>query len=154
ARAEDVFRQTLSSAGLDELAHSVSIDCHATMLKQVLHGVIQQQQSPDAYTEAFQALQDWIEGSLDMYRTELHAVLFPIFIHVFLDLVTKGFPYDAAAFMERFKKDFEARHSREMQALQGLHYPEQIEGNTTAKRFRTYKVDVIVSFASTLRAPA
>src|SRR5690242_6110237 len=75
ARAEDVFRQSLSSSGLDELAHSVSIDCHATMLKQVLHGVIQQQQSPDAYTEAFQALQDWIEGSLDMYRTELHAIL-------------------------------------------------------------------------------
>lgn len=42
-----------------------------------------------------------MEGSLDKYRLELHAVLFPVFLHCYFELILKGFPYDAHTFMER-----------------------------------------------------
>ncbi|CEO96381.1 Transcription initiation factor TFIID subunit 5 [Plasmodiophora brassicae] len=145
ARAEDVFRQQLHADGLDQFAHSVSVECHATTVQQILQGYNQQQQSPDWYAEAFQALQDWVEGSLDKYRLELHAVLFPVFLHCYFELILKGFPYDAHTFMERFRREFETRQSREIQSVTGLQYPEQLDGNATAKRFRTYKVDVVLS---------
>lgn len=55
-RQEDVFRQQLHADGLDQFAHSVSVECHATTVQQILQGYNQQQQSPDWYAEAFQVI--------------------------------------------------------------------------------------------------
>lgn len=37
----------------------------------------------------------WVDGALDLYRRELSSVLWPVFVHVFLQLMRKGFPHDA-----------------------------------------------------------
>lgn len=43
----------------------------------------------DAYARTYEMLRDWIETSLDLYKPELRSVLFPLFVHCYLDLVAK-----------------------------------------------------------------
>lgn len=95
-------------------------------------------------------------------QNELVGILMPLFVHCYLELIMKGFPHDgkvhssniidsvviacsACAFIERFRRDHEAKYSREINALVGLQYPEQVESNPTAKRFRSHKVDIQLS---------
>jgi transcription initiation factor TFIID subunit 5 len=87
-----------------------------------------------------------VEASLDIYRNELMAVLFPVFVHCYLELVVKGFPHDAATFMEEFRTDHQEQFAREINALIALSYPEDMDSNELAKRFREFKVDIQVNF--------
>lgn len=59
----------------------------------------------------------WIGNSLEMYKYELHAVAFPVFVHCFLDLVAKGFVDQAQAFLRRHAHDHTRLHGEEVRAL-------------------------------------
>jgi transcription initiation factor TFIID subunit 5 len=41
---------------------------------------------PTVFKEAFGRLVSWVAGSLDLYRHELSSILYPVFIHMFLNL--------------------------------------------------------------------
>jgi transcription initiation factor TFIID subunit 5 len=45
---------------------------------------------PDHFTESFRLLKKYIEESLDQYKEELQQVLFPMFVHLFLQMVHAG----------------------------------------------------------------
>lgn len=42
---------------------------------------------PAMYEEMYKELRDWVDGSLDMYKGELHSVLYPHLVHCFLEMV-------------------------------------------------------------------
>jgi len=43
--------------------------------------------SPDHYIESFKLLKKYIDQSLDQYKEDLINVLFPIFTHLFLNMI-------------------------------------------------------------------
>lgn len=51
----------------------------------------------------------------------------------------------AATFMEEFRSDHQDQFSREINSLISLSYPQDLEKNELAKRFREFKVDIEVS---------
>jgi transcription initiation factor TFIID subunit 5 len=73
------------------------------------------------------------------------AVLFPVFVHCYLELIVKGCAQDAANFMEEFRGDHHDQFSREINALISLSYAADVDKNEFAKKFRDYKVDIQLS---------
>lgn len=44
------------------------------------------------YEKEYQAVEKWILNSLDIYKNELMTLLYPLFVHSFLDLMAKNLP--------------------------------------------------------------
>ncbi|KAF9616499.1 hypothetical protein IFM89_029796 [Coptis chinensis] len=75
--------------------------------------------SPARYQEGYSKLRSWTYTSLDLYKHELLRVLYPVFIHCFMDLVAKGYGQEARTFFNSFREDHELMHLRDLQKLEG-----------------------------------
>jgi hypothetical protein len=62
--------------------------------------------SPLDYEESFIQLKSFVDQSLDEVKPELHRVLFPIFVQLFLNMILKKFSDEAGDFFNKYKKDF------------------------------------------------
>ncbi|KAI8320440.1 WD40 repeat-like protein [Martensiomyces pterosporus] len=101
-----------------------------------------EQGNPDAYNQSYGELRRWIDSSLDVYKHELYAVSFPIFVHSYLDLLTRGLCEKAAEFMEKHSRDHAIFHSRDVETLRTLTAQSHVEENELAKLFRSNKYSI------------
>jgi transcription initiation factor TFIID subunit 5 len=72
------------------------------------------------YTESFSALREWVDKSLDRYKVELMGVLYPVFVHCVVDLLSRGLPEDAAAFLKKFGPGYASDHIETVNKLKAL----------------------------------
>ncbi|KAI8140498.1 WD40-repeat-containing domain protein [Fennellomyces sp. T-0311] len=100
---------------------------------------------PDAYNVSYRNLREWIEKSLDWYKPELRSVLFPIFVHAYLDLVSKNLSEQAKYFMETYKKDHVELHTLDISRLETVTSPEHIRENELAQMYRNNKYNLRMS---------
>ncbi|DBA04117.1 TPA: hypothetical protein N0F65_004225 [Lagenidium giganteum] len=100
------------------------------------------------YEDAYVKLSEWICNSLDMYKYELHAVAYPLFVHCFLELVSKGFSSDARDFFWRYQHDHMRLHVEELRQLGMIFSPEHIETNEYAQQVLHSKFNVQMSLLS------
>jgi transcription initiation factor TFIID subunit 5 len=84
---------------------------------------------PLKYEEAYRKLLEWICNSLDMYKYELHAIVFPIFVHCYLELHTKKFSQEAKTFFINHSKEHLRLHAEEIRHLSFIFHPDQIQTN-------------------------
>ncbi|CAK9146985.1 unnamed protein product, partial [Ilex paraguariensis] len=73
---------------------------------------------------------------------ELLRVLYPVFIHCFMDLVSKGHIQEARAFFNCFREDHEMMHLRDLQKLEGVLSPCHLEEMEFAHSLRQSKVNI------------
>lgn len=103
------------------------------------------------YTGAFAKLRTWIHESLDMFRDELIPVLYPVYVHIFLELVAKGHPMEAHVFRDRFSQDVtgadggSGASAEELARLAAITEPHHVGENATAQVFRGGKYSVSMS---------
>ncbi len=62
----------------------------------------------------------WVDKSLDRYKVELMGVLYPVFVHCVLDLLSKGLPEDANAFLRKYASGYANDHSETVNKLKAL----------------------------------
>lgn len=55
---------------------------------------------PEKIEEAYSSLNKWSSEGLDQYRAELYMVMYPIFIHCYIDLVVRYCKEEAIKFFE------------------------------------------------------
>lgn len=101
--------------------------------------------APEQYIHTYALLQEWFESSLDMYQPELNRFMYPIFVHMYLELIRLGEPEKAIEFFNKFKESNELLHAQDLQALQGIRLPQHIEENKIAKQFVTQRYKIRVS---------
>ncbi|CAI0441457.1 unnamed protein product [Linum tenue] len=97
---------------------------------------------PGQYHEEYGKLRTWTFNSLDLYKHELLRVLYPVFIHCYMDLVAKGHIQDARAFFNTFREDHEMLHARDLQKLEGVLSPSHIQEMEFAHTLRQSKVNI------------
>ncbi|KAK1268086.1 hypothetical protein QJS04_geneDACA013697 [Acorus gramineus] len=85
------------------------------------------QNVPAKYQEGYGNLRSWAHGSLDLYKHELLNVLYPVFIHCYMDLVAKDHTQEARSFFNKFREDHEIMHLRDLQKLEGVLSPSHLE---------------------------
>eukprot|EP00056_Hartaetosiga_gracilis_P022120 m.28325 g.28325 ORF g.28325 m.28325 type:complete len:673 (-) comp9461_c0_seq2:54-2072(-) len=98
--------------------------------------------SPQAMEEAYSSLTKWVENSLDQYKNELYMIVYPIFIHTYLDLLYRGKEEEAENFMINHQHEHADTHGHEIQNIIGVRTLEQMKTNTTVNLFRTQKYRV------------
>lgn len=103
---------------------------------------------PDIYQICYNTLRKWVETSLDLYKPELSKLLYPIFIHCYLELIYKNYSNYAKEFFDKFKQDHELLHGDEIKQLSGLSLPEHLSENELAVKFRNHKYRIIISKTS------
>lgn len=103
---------------------------------------------PDVYLTAYSMLQRWVDTSLDLYKPELSRLLYPLFIHCFLELISKNFVQQAKLFYDRFKSDHIILHGVEISKLAGISLPDHLKENELALAYRNNKYRIIVSKTS------
>ncbi|OVA10083.1 WD40 repeat [Macleaya cordata] len=97
---------------------------------------------PARYQEGYGKLRSWTYTSLDLYKHELLRVLYPVFIHCFMDLVAKGHTQEARTFFNSFREDHEMMHLRDLQKLEGILSPSHLEEMEFAHSLRQSKVNI------------
>ncbi|RKO89105.1 hypothetical protein BDK51DRAFT_9529, partial [Blyttiomyces helicus] len=95
--------------------------------------------------QSYTRLKSWIEASIDKYKVELRKVLYPVFVHVYLDLTTKGLKDQAKHFFDLFNSDHAEMHGSDIQRLSTLSDPQHVKENDLAQRFRNNKFCIRMS---------
>ncbi|KAG4304664.1 hypothetical protein PORY_002057 [Pneumocystis oryctolagi] len=96
----------------------------------------------DTYFQSYMLLRDWINSSLELYRPELRRVLFPIFIHSYLDLISKNQTNSAKQFFDTYSSEHEVLHGHDIRHMSSITLPEHIEENELVKLYRQNKYKI------------
>ncbi|KAJ6621658.1 TFIID and SAGA subunit [Mycena sp. CBHHK59/15] len=100
---------------------------------------------PTDKQEGFRELEAWVDGSLDMYRPEFRPILFPIFVHFYLDLIQRGLKEAAIKFYSTFASSLSTSHSATLHHVSTLLLPAHVQNDELAQRFRDEKYVVRMS---------
>jgi transcription initiation factor TFIID subunit 5 len=101
--------------------------------------------SPELYHRAYLMLRLWVDALLDLYKPELTRVMYPIFVHCFLELIARGFVAELKVFLDRFRGDHEVLHALEVRHLSALLLAEHLGEDALAQAYRTHRYTVVVS---------
>eukprot|EP00038_Savillea_parva_P011335 m.196804 g.196804 ORF g.196804 m.196804 type:complete len:680 (+) comp19909_c0_seq1:100-2139(+) len=94
--------------------------------------------------EHYKSLNTWIETSLDQYRSELYTVMYPIFVHCYLDLVARGQAAEAKKFVENHAVEHEQYHKRELEELKAVTTIDHMAKNAFVNQFRRQKYNLVL----------
>uniref|UniRef100_A0A6B2KZ13 TFIID subunit TAF5 NTD2 domain-containing protein n=1 Tax=Arcella intermedia TaxID=1963864 RepID=A0A6B2KZ13_9EUKA len=97
---------------------------------------------PTIYDHSYSAFKDWAHSSLDLYKPELMSVLYPIFVHCYLDLVEKGHKTEASSFLRRHRSEHSEKHKQEIDRLETVLTPEHMKENEMVINFREHKFNL------------
>jgi transcription initiation factor TFIID subunit 5 len=128
--------------------------------------VLETEEDATIYDVSYKSLREWIENSLDWYKPELRSVLFPIFVHSFLDLASKNlvdngesitildnvvayslflFFLLAKQFMTTYRSDHVELHTLDLDSLARIATPEHVCENDLAQLYRNNKYSLRMS---------
>ncbi|KAJ2886559.1 Transcription initiation factor TFIID subunit 5 [Coemansia aciculifera] len=98
--------------------------------------------NPDAYNQSYGELRRWIDSSLDVYKHELYAASYPVFVHSYMDLLMRGLSGKAIEFMKRYGSDHVVHHGRTIAALKTLTTKAHVEENALSRLYRDNKYGI------------
>ncbi len=110
-----------------ELASEMRLGAHTQFMGQILQYSRAEASPAVAYTAAYDALRRWVDSSLDIYRRDLQKILWPLVMHVFLELIRKRFPTEAHKFLEAHVHSLKKMKTKQYQRLAKIHSPKDIE---------------------------
>lgn len=96
-----------------------------------------QQGDPSLYQVYYSGLKKFIESVLDCHRAELSQLFYPLFVHMYLELVYNNHENEAKAFFDKFSGDQECYYHDDLRVLCGMTKKEHMKGNETLLDFRT-----------------
>eukprot|EP00762_Andalucia_godoyi_P001383 ANDGO_04893.mRNA.1 Transcription initiation factor TFIID subunit 5 len=96
----------------------------------------------EKYDESFCALRDWIASAIDVYQAELVVVLYPLFVHCFLDMIRRDYSDLARNFLMKHARAFQKFHKDEIRDLEMVLLPEHFSSSLTAKKMLDKRVAV------------
>merc|ERR1712223_1278990 len=100
---------------------------------------------PSLYSVVYCDLARFIEGSLDIYRHELALILYPVFVHMYLELVYNGHENDAKEFITNFGPRQESFYQDDIKKLSYITKRERMRGSELMENFRTSQFTVRMS---------
>ncbi len=100
---------------------------------------------PPKYRTAYEGMKKWVDDTLDIYKPELRRVLWPLFVHSYLQLVAELYPSDSRSFFEHHKQDFIPEHEVDIRGLQRISLPEHLNDDNVGKLYRTNKYRIVLS---------
>jgi len=92
---------------------------------------------PSSYSDAYSDLQNFIENSLDQHKHELALILYPTFVHMYLELVYNQHENEAIHFMNKYAPAQENYYQDDIKKLSYVKKREHMTGNELIDNFKT-----------------
>ena len=93
-----------------------------------------------SYEEQYLGLKIFLAACSASYKRELSSILFPLFVHFYLDIICKPDLSTAQAFYNKFHNDHEETHKELLQFLPKIAMQSQIAQNTPINELRKSKI--------------
>ncbi|CAH1105872.1 unnamed protein product [Psylliodes chrysocephalus] len=100
---------------------------------------------PEAYDAAYSDLKRFVESSLDIYKHELGAILFPVLVHMYLELVYNDHPNKAIELMKKFGPEQDYYYQEDLRKLAMIIKKEHMNGNEIAETFKSNQFVIRIS---------
>jgi len=97
------------------------------------------QAGPPQYYETFARLKMWVEDSLDLYKPEVERLMWPFFVHCYLELVKQFYPKEATRLFQRWQELFKQEHDQDLRSLERIAMAEHTGDHNVAKTYRDNK---------------
>ncbi|CAI5515559.1 unnamed protein product [Closterium sp. Naga37s-1] len=140
--AELAFKDDSKTQTLDALVTVGGKAAAAELDKNLANQIMlysRSEKAPACYVEGYRKLRAWVHSSLDLYKNELLRVLYPVFVHAFLELVTQDHPDAARALMEAHGADHARLHASDLAQLAGISAAQHALQSPLARAFRENK---------------
>ncbi|KAJ5077026.1 transcription initiation factor tfiid [Anaeramoeba ignava] len=142
------YRQTekhfLSEAQIEDHTKELLLNQDTDIIDYILFSK-NSEASPETYEKSYLELKNWILSSLEIFQAELFILLYPIFVHCYLDLIRKDHIKEAQQFFENNNYDHMAFHSEELAILKSIQNTRHIMENSLARNFEKYKFNIKLS---------
>lgn len=93
-----------------------------------------------SYEEQYLGLKIFLAACSASYKRELSSILFPLFVHFYLDIICKPDLSTAQAFYNKFQNDHEENHKDLLQFLPKIALQSQISQHTPVSELRKSKI--------------
>ncbi|ELA41101.1 transcription initiation factor TFIID subunit 5 [Vittaforma corneae ATCC 50505] len=93
--------------------------------------------------DSFLKLKLWIEDSLDLFKNDLLPLLYPVYLHIYFDLIVQDEIESAKKFFGLYKEIFPDK-IEEMKVFESINSPQHMHENALVIGFRTNKYFVVM----------
>lgn len=93
--------------------------------------------------ESFVKLKYWIEDSLDLFKNDLIPLLYPVYLHIYFDLISQDETDKSKEFFQRHRSDFPDK-SEELKVFESINSPQHLHENSLVFGFRTSKYFLVM----------
>ncbi|KAJ8916111.1 hypothetical protein NQ315_004478 [Exocentrus adspersus] len=100
---------------------------------------------PETYEASYMELKHFVEGTLDIYKHELGTILYPVFVHMYLELVYNGHTEKAVALMKKFGPEQDSYYQDDLKKLALVMKPDHMNGNELADTFKSNQFIIRIS---------
>ncbi|XP_052812149.1 transcription initiation factor TFIID subunit 5-like isoform X1 [Mya arenaria] len=94
---------------------------------------------PSLYDEDYINFKSFIESCLDVHKVELMTILYPVFVHMYLELVYNGHEHHAKKFFLKYSLDQEPYYAEDLNKLSTVTKPEHMKGSQIMENFKSSK---------------
>ncbi|KAK3083461.1 hypothetical protein FSP39_023256 [Pinctada imbricata] len=91
---------------------------------------------PSLYMDHYTDLKNFIESCLDVHKVELSMVLYPVFVHMYLELVYNEHERHAIIFFQKFSIEQEDYYQDDLNQLSTVTKKEHMKGNQLMENFK------------------
>ncbi|KAJ8668877.1 hypothetical protein QAD02_000136 [Eretmocerus hayati] len=133
------FKETEEFFRKEAHLEDVSIE-EAQKCESEVNGVLSAYKSegdPALYGKLYGELKKFVEGSLDIYKHELGTILYPVLIHMYLELVYNNHEEESKQLVEKFSISLPEYYQEDFRKLTHVTKREQMAGNELADTFKT-----------------
>lgn len=100
---------------------------------------------PEAYETAYSDLKRFVENSLDIYKHELGSILFPVLVHMYLELVYNNHPSKAIELMKKFGPEQDYYYQEDLRKLAMIMKKEHMNGSEIVETFKSNQFVIRIS---------
>ncbi|TRY61713.1 hypothetical protein TCAL_04186 [Tigriopus californicus] len=100
---------------------------------------------PRLYERVYHDLVEFVHNSLDLYRHELALILYPVFVHMYLELIYNSHESTGKDFLDRFSVIQETFFQEDIKKLSFISKKEHMAGSELMENFQTSQFTVRMS---------
>ena len=97
------------------------------------------------HVRAYAELRHFVATSFEAYRTELWSVCWPIFVHLYVELIEKNQPAAATQLLNEYRVDHELLRSADLRNLARLRHPDDLARSDFVREIWQFKFTVRIS---------
>lgn len=133
-----------SGISADELPLDDAVNDSKADVKRTL-SPFRSSEDPALFSDHYKQLKSFVDSLLDAQKCELKCLLYPVFIHMYYELVLRNYEEHARKFFDEFSEDQDECYSDDLQQIAMATKPHQVQDCQIFENFKSNKFVLNIS---------